>query len=95
VVDGHWLLKLQREQRLLPGSVVTERVDELAEQIEHQTGRKPGKKARKDLKEQAAHELLPRAFTKTGATRVWMAPASACCWWMPAASRGPTRSRRC
>jgi hypothetical protein len=75
VVDGHWLLKLQREQRLLPGSVVTERVDELAEQIEHQTGRKPGKKARKDLKEQAAHELLPRAFTKTGATRVWMAPA--------------------
>jgi len=75
VVDGHWLLKLQREQRLLPGSVVTERVDELAEQIEHQTGRKPGKKARKDLKEQAAHELLPRAFTKTGATRVWIAPA--------------------
>jgi recombination associated protein RdgC len=75
VVDGHWLLKLQREQRLLPGSVVTERVDELAEQIEHQTGRKPGKKARKDLKEQAAHELLPRAFTKTGATRVWVAPA--------------------
>lgn len=75
VIDGHWLLKLQREQRLLPGSVVTERVDEIAEQIEAQTGRKPGKKARKELKEQAEHELLPRAFTKTSATRVWIAPA--------------------
>jgi recombination associated protein RdgC len=74
-VDGHWLLQLKREQRLLPSSVVAERVDELAEQIEQQTGRKPGKKARKDLKEQAAHELLPRAFTKTSATQVWIAPA--------------------
>ncbi|MCE4539944.1 recombination-associated protein RdgC [Pelomonas sp. P7] len=74
VIDGHWLLKLRREQRLLPSSVVQERVDELAEQIEEATGRKPGKKARKDLKEQATHELLPRAFTKSSATRVWIAP---------------------
>ena len=74
VIDGHWLLKLKREQRLLPSSVVQERIDELAEAIEAQTGRKPGKKAKKDLKEQATHELLPRAFTKTSATRVWIAP---------------------
>jgi recombination associated protein RdgC len=74
IVDGHWLLKLQREQRLLPASVVQGRVDQIAAQIEQQTGRKPGKKARKDLKEQAAHELLPQAFTKTSATRIWIAP---------------------
>lgn len=73
-IDGHWLIKLKREQRLLPSSVVNERVDELAEHIEETTGRKPGKKARKDLKEQATHELLPRAFTKTSATQVWIAP---------------------
>lgn len=74
VVDGHWLLKLKREQRLLPSSVVNERVDELSAQIEEQTGRKPGKKAKKEIKEQAIHELLPRAFTKTTATQVWVAP---------------------
>ncbi len=74
VVDGHWLVKLKREQRLLPSSVVNERLDELCEHIEESTGRKPGKKARKDLKEQAEHELLPRAFTKTSATQVWIAP---------------------
>ncbi|MFG6439420.1 recombination-associated protein RdgC [Roseateles sp. LKC17W] len=74
VIDGHWLIKLKREARLLPSSVVQERVDELAEHIEETTGRKPGKKAKKDLKEQAQHELLPRAFTKTSATQVWIAP---------------------
>ncbi len=73
-VDGHWLIKLKREARLLPSSVVQKRVDELAEHIEETTGRKPGKKAKKDLKEQAQHELLPRAFTKTSATQVWIAP---------------------
>jgi len=72
-VGGHWLLKLQVEQRVLPGSVVNERAEELAEQIEQQTGRKPGRKAMKELKEQAVHELLPRAFTKSSAQRVWIA----------------------
>lgn len=75
VVGGQWLLKLAREQRLLPSSVVNDRVDEMAQRIEAETGRKPGKKARRDLKEQAAHELLPQAFTKRSATRVWIDPA--------------------
>ncbi len=75
IINGQWLLKLGREQRLLPSSVIAERVDEIAEQIEQQTGRKPGKKARKELKEQATLELLPRAFTKSSATKVWIAPA--------------------
>jgi recombination associated protein RdgC len=75
VVDGHWLVKLKREVRLLPSSVVQERIEELAEHLEQTTGRKPGKKAKKDMKEQATHELLPRAFTKTSATQVWIAPA--------------------
>ena len=73
-IDGQWLLKLQREQRILPAPVIAKRVDELADQIEQQTARKPGKKQRKELKEQATHELLPKAFTRTSATRVWIDP---------------------
>ena len=73
-IAGHWLLKLMIEQRVLPGAVVTQRAEELAAQVEQATGRKPGKKAMKELKEQATHELLPLAFTKTGAVRVWIAP---------------------
>lgn len=74
-VGGHWLLKLQIEQRVLPGAVVRRRVDELAERIEQETGRKPGKKVKNELKEQVTQELLPRAFTKQGGVRVWIHPA--------------------
>ena len=57
-----------------PGSVVKRRTEEIAEQMEKQTGRKPGKKIMKELKEQALLELLPMAFTKQSVTRVWIAP---------------------
>lgn len=73
-IDGHLLLKLKTQQRVVPGSVIKKRTEEIAEQIEKTTGRKPGKKQVKELKEQALHELLPMAFTKESATRVWIAP---------------------
>ena len=73
VIDGHWLIKLKREQRLLPSSVIAERVDELAAQIEEQSGRKPGKKQLADLKEQAIHELLPKTLTRQSHVNVWLA----------------------
>ncbi len=74
MVDGQLLLKLMTEQRVVPGAVIKKRTEEIAAQIEEQTGRKPGKKQIKDLKEQALHELLPMAFTKQSVTRVWIAP---------------------
>lgn len=42
--------------------------------MEKTTGRKPGKKLMKELKEQALLELLPMAFTKQSVTRIWIAP---------------------
>lgn len=73
-VGGHWLLKIQFEQRLLPGSVVRERVDELAAKLEQDSGRAPGTKRRRELKDEALLELLPQAFTRQTALRVWIAP---------------------
>ncbi|MBH9553749.1 recombination-associated protein RdgC [Inhella gelatinilytica] len=73
-VNGHALLKLQFEQRLLPGSVIKDRVDELAEKLEQESGRKPGAKRRRELKDEALLDLLPLAFTRTTALRVWIAP---------------------
>lgn len=75
-VDGQMILKLRTEVRSVPAATVLKRVDEIAAQIEDQTGRKPGKKQRKELKEQALHELLPQAFTKTSDTLVWINPES-------------------
>lgn len=53
------------ERKTVPPKALQKRVDELAAQIEETTGRKPGKQARGELKQQAFHELLPRAFPKT------------------------------
>jgi recombination associated protein RdgC len=74
-IDGHLMLKLMTEQRVVPSTVVKRRMDEMAEHIERTTGRKPGKKQVKELKDQALLELLPMAFTKQSSTRVWIAPA--------------------
>lgn len=74
VVHGQWLMTLKTEQRILPGSVVKERVKELAAEIERTTGHKPGRKQSKELKEQATLELLPVAFTKASTINVWLSP---------------------
>ncbi|MBL0085798.1 MAG: recombination-associated protein RdgC [Ideonella sp.] len=75
VIDGQWLLMLQVEQRILPGAVVRRRAEELAAQVEKTTGRKPGKKQMRELKDQATLDLLPLSFTKRAAVKLWIAPA--------------------
>ena len=69
---GQWLLALMIERKALPSAVVKRRTDELVQQVEHSSGRKPGKKETKELKEQATLELLPMAFTKRATLRVWI-----------------------
>lgn len=73
-VDGHWLLTLRMEKRILPTSVVREHTEERLDQIEDETGRRPGKKQAKDIAEQVTLELLPRAFTTQSHLKVWISP---------------------
>lgn len=73
-VGGQYLLRLMVESKAVPASVVKRKADERAQQIEATTGRKPGKKEIRDLREEAKQALLPVAFTKRGATWVWIDP---------------------
>jgi len=73
-VAGQLILKLMAESRALPGSVVARKVKERVAQIEASTGRKPGKKETRDLKDDIRLELLPMAFTKQATTLVWLDP---------------------
>jgi recombination associated protein RdgC len=75
-VDGQIITKLMSEQRMVPGDVLRRRTDEIAKQMEQTTGRKPGKKVMKELKEQALLELLPVAFTKRSAALIWIDPTA-------------------
>lgn len=75
-VNGHWMLRFMAETRQVPASVVQRRVDEMAATIEATTGRKPGKKERRDLKEEAVAGLLLQAFSRQHATWVWVDPSN-------------------
>ncbi len=71
-VGGQWLMEYMIEAKTLPGSVVRRKVDERAAQIEASTGRKPGKKEKKELKEEVTLELLPLAFTRHARVTAWI-----------------------
>ena len=75
-IGGQWIMKFMVEARVLPGAVVKRKVDEQAAQIEATTGRKPGKKEIRDLRDNARLELLPMAFTKQSSVTVWIDPAA-------------------
>ncbi len=73
-VGGQWVLRYMVESKMLPGSVLARKVKEKAARIEAETGRKPGKKESRELKDEAKLDLLPMAFTKQGSMWVWIDP---------------------
>ena len=75
-IGGQLIARFMVESKVLPGSVLARRVKEKAERIEQETGRKPGKKESKELKDEAKLDLLPMAFTKQGSMWVWIDTAS-------------------
>lgn len=75
-IGGQWVARLMTEVKAIPGGVLARRVKEKAAQVEAETGRKPGRKESKELKEEARLDLLPMAFAKQAATWVWIDPAA-------------------
>ena len=71
-VAGQIFLTLRTDTRKVPADVLEKQIEEICTTIEDETGRRPGKKHRKELKEQALLELLPQAFIKTSETMVWI-----------------------
>ena len=74
IIGGQWLFKLMMEVKVVPGSVVKRKVEEQVAHIEATTGRKPGKKEKKELSEDARLALLPMAFSKQSSVQVWVDP---------------------
>jgi len=63
-IGGALWLTLGGEDRLLPAAVVNDALAKKIAVIEAKDGRKLGGRARKRLKEDLVHELLPKAFVK-------------------------------
>lgn len=73
-VAGQWILRFKVESRMLPMSVVRRKAEERLAKIEEITGRKPGKKQAREIREDTFIQLLPQAFTKQSTTLVWIDP---------------------
>jgi recombination associated protein RdgC len=70
--EGRMMICAAREDRLLPASVVNERVAEMVEEIELAENRKMGRKEKKEIQEKVMLELLPRAFAKSSSTYAYI-----------------------
>lgn len=72
--NGHWLLRLDVETRLLPASVINAEARKQADALAETQGFGVGRKQMKELRERVTGELLPKSHTVRRATYVWIAP---------------------
>lgn len=72
VIGGQWIAKLMVERKSVPGSAIATELEARCKAIEEQRGTKPGKREKKELKEEIRLSLLPRAFAKRSAVVIWV-----------------------
>ena len=71
---GCFLICLQKQEKIIPGSVVSEIVEERCENIETEQNRKVRRKEKADIKDQVQLELLPQAFTRNKRIYAYLSP---------------------
>ncbi|EKE68511.1 recombination-associated protein RdgC [Gallaecimonas xiamenensis] len=70
--DGNWLLCVRQEEKLLPGGVIKELLDEKVAEIQQAQGRAVGRKEKQTIKEEIVTDLLPRAFVRSRFTYAYI-----------------------
>ena len=88
-VNGQFLLTLATQKKVLPSKAVNELVEQKARELEEEQGFPPGKKARKELKERATDELLPRALSVTNHVSAWIDPVNG---WLVVDAASPSKA---
>ncbi|WP_180125658.1 recombination-associated protein RdgC [Rhodoferax sp. BLA1] len=76
-IGGQLILKHMTESRSVPARAIANHVDEMVQKILEATGRNPGKKEIRDLKDESRLTLLPSAFPKQEAVFIWIDPVAA------------------
>lgn len=75
-INRQWIMRFMVETRQVPGAAIQAKVDEACAHIEATSGRKPGKKEKRDLKEEVKAALLPNVIPRLQATWVWIDPTT-------------------
>ena len=76
VVNRQILLQFKTEKKVVPSSALKVAVAERVDEVERMTGRKPGKKGHREIKDDALLALLPSALATISQTRVWIDPVN-------------------
>ena len=66
------LITLNKEEKILPASVINDEVDKRAQVIEEKEQRKLRKKEKQELKELVMQVMLPKAFSKSKKTSAYL-----------------------
>jgi recombination associated protein RdgC len=72
--NGFLMVCLQKEEKILPASVVNECVAERVEEIEERQGRQVRRKEKDSLRDEVLQDLLPRAFSHSRRTYAYIDP---------------------
>jgi len=88
-VNRQMLITLTTEKKLLPATVINQVAKARAVELEEQQGFKPGRKQMRELKEQVADELLPRAFSIRRSTHGWIDPING---WLVVDAASPAKA---
>ncbi|NLG76415.1 MAG: recombination-associated protein RdgC [Xanthomonadaceae bacterium] len=84
--NGHHLLALGIEEKLLPASIVRQVASDRAAELEQQQGYPVGRRQMRELKERVTEELRARALTRRTTTRAWIDPKNG--WFVIDAAGG-------
>lgn len=77
-INGQWIVKLAVERKAVPAGAVRAELDARVKLIEAQTGRKPGRKEKSEIKDEIVQTFLPRAFSKRAAHTIWLDAGKRC-----------------
>lgn len=72
-IPGYIMVALKRQEKILPGGVVREALEEKVLLISEQEGRRVSRKERDALKDELIFELLPKAFVKNAVDYAYIA----------------------
>lgn len=73
-LNNQMIFKIMTETKTVPAEIMERCLAAACHVREQQTGRKPGKKEKREIKEELLLDLLPKAFPKRIATTCWIDP---------------------
>jgi recombination associated protein RdgC len=72
--NGYLMVCAKRQEKILPGGVVREQLEEKVAEISQAEGRNVGRAEKQNLKEEIIFSLLPRALTRSQLQYAYIAP---------------------